>query len=223
MTGRLFALALLVALVPASRAQTGTTHTFQIRNGAVYLDGRHLRDAVPEPLDLTGMDTGLLEYSGPVAPVVRVDGLAYVLQEERLVPLDSADQNVLILGSGEVGAPGRPFEDQAMSIVEAEYMEEVASRNRALFEKMQRARRMEYAALQLAARVRSLPEGDPRDRLLEELRGQLSDILALKHEIQAEEIALAQERLDLLRSRLDDREGQHDRIVESRLRELANR
>lgn len=222
MIGRLCALALLVALVPASRAQSGTTHTFQIRNGAVYLDGRHLRDAVPERLDLTGMETGLLEYSGPVAPVVRVDGRAFVLEDERLVPLDSTDRNVFILGQG-TGGLADGLENQLTSVVETEYLREVASRNRALFEKMQHVRRMEYAALQLAARVRPLPGGDERSRLVEELRGRLSDVLALKHEIQAEEIALAQEQLDLLRSRLDEREGQHDRIVETRLRELSER
>jgi hypothetical protein len=222
MIGRLLALALLVALAPASGAQSGTTHTFQILDGAVYLNGRHLRDAVPEQLDLAGMDTGLLEYSGPVAPVITVDGQAYVLQEERLVPLASADQNVLVLGSGTMGAPPG-LEAQATSIVETEYMQEVASRNQALFEKMQRVRRMEYAALQLAARARSLPEGDERSGLVEDLRGRLCDILTIKHEIQAEEIALAQEQLDLLRARLDERESQHDRIVETRLRELAER
>ena len=224
MSRGLLALALLVALAPAGRAQSGTTHTFQIRDGEVYLNGRHLRSAVPDRLDLSGMGTGLLEFSGPVAPVIEVDGQVYVLQDERLVPLeasDTPDQSVYFLGGVSPDAPANLAEDRVTPIVEAAYMRDVAARNRALYEKMQHAERLEAEALRLAAQVRALPDGDERARLRERLRERLSDVLALKHEVQREELALAQGRLDALRARLDEREGQHDSMVDARLRELA--
>lgn len=224
MSRRLLALVLLALLAPASRAQSGVTHTFQIRDGAVYLDGRHLPGAVPDRLDLAGMGTGLLEFSGPVAPVIEVDGRVYVLQDKRLVPLEESDrpsQSVYILGGVGPDVPENLAEERVTPIVEEAYMRDVAAHNRALYEKMRRVGQMEAEALRLVDRVRALPDGDERRRLREELRARLSDVLALKHEVQAAELALAQARLDDLRSRLDEREGQHDSIVDARLRELV--
>jgi hypothetical protein len=224
MSRRLLALALLVLLVPAGWAQSGTTHTFQIRDGAVYLNGRHLPDAVPAALDLSGMGTGLLEFAGPVAPVIEVDGRVYVLEDERLVPLEESAQSrqsVYVLGDVAPDVPANLPEERVTPIVEAAYMRDVAARNRALYTKMQRMDRTEAAALQLAADVRALPEGDERDRLRDELRERLSDVLALKREVYAEELALAQDRLDVLRARLDEHERQHDAIVDGQLRRLA--
>lgn len=224
MIGRLLGLALLaLAVAAAPGAQTGTTHTFQVRDGAVYLDGRLLPDAVPDGLDLSGMGTGLLEFSGPVTPVIEVDGQVYVLQNGRLVTLEASgqsDESVYILGDVAPDVPQNLSEDRVMPVVEAAYMREVAARNEALFAKMQRERRMEAEALQLAARIRTLPDGAERTQLREDLRRQLSAILALKHEVQAEELALAATRLDALRDRLADREARHDALVEGRLRQL---
>ena len=42
-------------------AEADTVHSFQIRDGQIYLDGRHLPGAVPVGLDLTGYD-GELTY-----------------------------------------------------------------------------------------------------------------------------------------------------------------
>lgn len=224
MIGRLLGLALLaLAVAAASSAQTGTTHTFQVRDGSVYLDGRLLPDAVPDGLDLSGMGTGLLEFSGPVTPVIEVDGQVYMLQNGRLVTLEASGQSgesVYILGDVAPDVPQNLSPDRVMPVVEAAYMREVAARNEALFAKMQRERRMEAEALQLAVRIRALPDGDERTRLREDLRRQLSAILALKHEVQAEELALAATRLDALRDRLADREARHDALVEGRLRQL---
>ena len=50
MTRRLIAAAILTFCAGAPAAQTDTVHTFQVRDGAVYLDGRHLPDApAPRP------------------------------------------------------------------------------------------------------------------------------------------------------------------------------
>lgn len=224
MSPRLLALA-AAALVAAAapQAQTGTTHTFQVHDGAVYLDSRLLPDAVPEGLDLSGMATGVLEFSGPVTPVIQVDGDVYVLQNERLVPLEESGQpeeSVYILGDVAPSVLVNLSEERIIPIVEEAYRREVADLDRSLYQKMREVQRMDAEALLLAARVRAAPEGE-RGRLRDTLRRLLSDALVLKHEVKAEEIALVEVRLRALRQRLAEREGQHDAIVDHRLRELT--
>ena len=220
MTRRLIAAAVLLLCAGTASAQTDTVHTFQVRDGAVYLDGRHLPDAVPPHLDLTGEETRMLEFSGPVTPVLEVDGRAYVLEGERLVLLSESSlggQGVLVNES----EPGRTSEDRVLPMVEEAYMRDVASRNTGLYDRMQRERAMEAEVATLAARVLELAPGAPRRALRDQLRGLLSDLLALKHEIRAEEIVVAEQRLDAARQALAYREGHHDDIVDARLRELV--
>ena len=220
MTRRLIAAAALLLCAGTASAQTDTVHTFQVRDGAVYLDGRHLPDAVPPDLNLTGQETRMLEFSGPVTPVLEIDGRAYVLEGERLVLLSEsslAGQGVLVNES----EPDQTAEDRVLPMVEEAYMRDVASRNTALYDRMQRERAMEAEVATLAARVLELAPGAPRRALRDQLRGLLSDLLALKHEIRAEEIVVAEQRLDAARQTLAYREGHHDDIVDARLRELV--
>ena len=216
------AAAALLAIVPA-QAQS-EAHTFEIRGGDVYLDGRLLPNAVPPGLDLAGMTTEVLEFSGAIVPVIEVDGQVFVLENQRLVRLEEssrAGQGVFMMD--ETGGPALdqlPVE-QVTPIVEAAYMREVASRDQQLYEQMRRADQMEAEARTLADQIRSLPPGERRTALRSDLRGRLSDLLALKHQIQLEEVAFAQSRLDALRARLDEREDMHDQIVELRLRQLC--
>ena len=224
---RLALVLLALAAGTTAHAQDDRVHTFQVVGGEVHLDGRHLRDAVPASLDLSGLATGVLEFSGPVAPVLRVDGRAYVLENERLVPLDEssrAGQGVYILG--DLGADPQNLaslpEDRMTPIVEAAYMRDVEEADGSLYSKMRTEQSMEADALALTQRLRRLPAGSgERDRLREELRGLLSDVLTLKHEIRREELDLAQRRLDAARSALDERADNHDAIVTRRLRELV--
>ena len=228
MSLRRLALVLLALTAGATaRAQDDVVHTFQVVGGEVHLDGRHLPGAVPPSLDLSGLATGVLEFSGPVAPVLRVDGRAYVLEDERLVPLDEssrAGQGVYILG--DLGADPKNLaslpDDRMTPIVEAAYMRDVEETDGSLYSKMRTEQSMEGDALALTQRLRRLPaDSGERDRLREELRGLLSDVLTLKHEIRREELDLAQKRLDAARQALDEREGNHDAIVTRRLLELT--
>ena len=226
MTRRLLAALALIAAAAAPHAQTDRVHTFEVIDGAVYLDGGHLPDAVPAGLDLTGLHAGPLEFSGPITPVLEVDGRAYVLEGTKLVPLAESSQGgrgVYVMGSATTWAipPDQMPEEQVTPIVEEAYMRDVASRNQALYERMSRERAMEQDVMALAARVRALEPGGPRRALRDRLRGLLSDLLTLKHEIRAEEIAVAAQRLDAARASLAGREGQHDEIVDGRLRELV--
>ncbi len=232
MTRCLFAAAALVLAAAAPTAQTlpastpsETVRTFEIRDGQVYLDGRHLPDAVPTGLDLSGFSMAPLELSGPILPVLEIDGTVYVLEGNRLVLMDESsrpDRGVYILGdvTPEDVAAAMP-EERMTPIVEEAYMRDMASQNEALYSRMQQESSMEADVQALADRVRVQARGPERARLREELRSLLSDLLSLKHEIRAEEIAVAAQRLDAARDGLADRRGHHDQIVEGRLRELV--
>lgn len=218
MTLRCLALALLtLTAATTARAQTPGSRTFQVIDGQVHLDGRVLPNAVPPSLDLSGFATGVLEFSGPVSPVVRVDDQVYVLENEKLVPMDEssqAGQGVYILGD--------ISEEQMTPVVEAAYMRDVEQTDGSLYSKMQAERAMEAEALRLTERFHRLPpDSEERDRLRDQLRGLLSNVLELKHQVRREELDLAQSRLEAARSALDAREENHDAIVTRRLRDLT--
>lgn len=222
MSRRLIALVAFLVGGAAASAQ-GDAHTFQVVDGEVYVDGTHLPEAVPAGLDLSGLNSDLLQFQDPNLPVIEVGGQVYVLENRRLIPFEQsskAGQGVYMLYPSDETVAGIPAE-QTSPILEAAYMREMRARDRTLYERLQMEERMENDALFLAERVRSLPEGPERDRLRSDLRDLLSELLALKHAVRAAEIEDAQDRLDALRARLDEREEQHDEIVEVRLRQLC--
>lgn len=226
MTRRLLAAALALACAVAPAAQTEAVHTFEVRDGEVWLDGKHLPDAVPDGLDLAGLTAGPLEYSGPVSPVLEVDGAAYVFEDGRLVPLGASsrpDRGVYILGETAVDprAAAEMPPDRMAPVVEAAYVQDVASRNEALYARMRQEAEMEAEVLVLAGRVRAMPAGPERTARRDELEALLSDLLSLKHEIRAEEIAVAADRIEAARRGLQARREAHDAIVEGRLQELV--
>ncbi len=229
MTRRLLVALALALVASAASAQTEDapeTHTFQIVDGVVLLDGRVLTNAVPADLDLSGYTMEPLEYSGPIVPVLDVDGVVWVLEGEALVRLDEssrAGQGVYILREDEPDAVALSDlpRDRVRPLVEQAYMNDVAERNRTLYEGMQREQRMESDVALLADQIRALPSGDERARLRDRLRDLLSDLLALKHENRAAEIEEAAARLADARRAHAFREAHHDEIVDGRLRELV--
>lgn len=217
-----FALALVAASAPSAQ-ETEEVHTFELRDGDIYLDGRLLPDAVPPGLDLSGFAMTPLEFSGPIAPVLEIDSQAYVLEDERLVPMNESsrpDRGVYIMGDVVPTEANGMLEARAAPSVEAEYMRDVASRDEAMTARMERAVGMQQEADGLAARVRTMPEGPQRTQLRTQLRALLSDLLDLHHDIRDAELDVADQLLDSARTELADRRAHHDDIVEKRLREL---
>jgi hypothetical protein len=231
MTARLLALLCAVAPLGASAqpapaaAGAPAGHLLEIRDGAVHLDGSVLPDAVPDGLDLAGM-TLELDYSGPITPVVEVDGQAYVLEGGRLVRFEEssrADERIYVLGEArpDAAAVGAMDDDRLALVSQEAYLREVAARDQALYEKMQHEQVLEGAVDDLAVRVRGTAHGPERTRLRGELRGRLSELFTLKQQIRREEVDRAQAELDAVRALLDGRDAQQDAIVDGRLRRLC--
>lgn len=229
------ALALLILAMPlaaAAQQPVSTTlrpvtdgHLLEIRDGNVLLDGAVLRGAVPAGLDLTGLMMSL-DYSGPITPVVEVDGQAYVLESGRLVRFEEstrAGERVYALSEAtldpmSVGA----MDDDRLALVSQEaYFRELAERDRALYGRMQHEQDLEVRVDALAEQVRRMPAGDGRTRLRDELRDRLNELFALKQTLRREEVDRAQTELDAVRTQLDARDAQHEAIVERRLQGLC--
>jgi hypothetical protein len=229
MTPRLLlVLATAVLAASGSVAQTEQqAHLLVIEDSQVFLDGRLLPNAVPADLDLSGLGI-TLEYSGPVTPVVEVDGQAYVLENGRLTRFEQssrAGQGVYILG--ELTAPGAPPaqaqampEDQMALVSEQAYLRGVAERDEALYRKLQQERDLEGEVEALGETVRRTPRGATYTDLRAHLRSRLSDLFRLKMEVRRQEVARAQAQLDEMRELLDLRDARHEAIVDARLREM---
>ncbi len=220
----LLAAGLALALAPAGFTQTEPDHTFQIWNGQVYVDGQIVPDAVPAGLDLSGFSSVMIEITGDVAPLLEVEGAPYVFEDGRLVPLEESararGRGIYVLPKMDPPLTAAPQSDRMTPVAEGAYLREVAERNEALYRRMRREQQMEQDAYDLAMQIRALPDGPQRAAHRDELRGLLSDLLTLKQEILSEEIRFLQERLDVLGSRLDERDARHGEIVDRRLHEL---
>ena len=203
-------------------AEAAQVHLLEIHSGLVWLDGRALPPgSVPDGLDLRGIEMEL-EFSGPVTPVIEVDGEPFVLEGERLVAFaasSKAGSPVYILSDTAVAPAAAPAE-RLEPVVEAAYMEQVSEADQTLYDKLQRERALDAEAQTLARRARALPPGAERDALVRSLRTQIEQAFALKQEVRRAELERAESDLRALRAVLDERDALHAEIVEHRLREL---
>ncbi|HYE95711.1 MAG TPA: hypothetical protein VD962_05845 [Rubricoccaceae bacterium] len=226
-------------------ADTSTpVRILQIRAGKLLLDGVALPpSAVPEDLDLDGYEM-TVQFSGPVLPVIEMDGQAYVLENERLVRFEDTGRDrsqVYFLGQpiyvGEADeaeaaraagppppapAPMEPMPEREMRRVsEAAYLHDLSARDRALYERIQREQHLEAETLELARRLRQTSEGPARAALRRILREKLDASFELKQEIRRDEIERVEEQLGELQRLLAERAARKHQIIAHRYRELT--
>ncbi len=245
-----FALALLVACA-APRAQDGppaqtgadeAAHLLEIRDGALWIDGQALpSSSIPEGLELDGLQMSV-EYSGPVTPVVEVDGVPYVLQGDHLVRFSESDRagsQVYFLGEATptpesaraaepsatlagapVVAPASRDEARLRRAGEAAYMEELSATDRELYEQIRREAELDAEAERLASEVRRTSDPAARAAGVERLRVVLAEAFDLKQSIREAEIERAEQQVDDVRRMHHARGSRRAMIVEHRLREL---
>jgi len=211
-------------------------HELVIRDGRMFLDGRALpRQNLPPGLDLTGLPEYTVNFLGPVIPVLEIDGVVYMLEGEHLKVLaetDRADSQVYFMPEalptpdataaaadgfrvayGEEGAREREAGEEA-------YLRQLSSRDRSLYNQIQREQALENETLRLAGQIRSTPDGAERERLIRTLREKLDASFELKQEIRAGEIAQAEAQIEELRRLLRERAARKVQIIELRMDEL---
>ena len=209
----------------------------EIHEGQVLLDGEALPPArVPQGLNLEGLDM-TYHFSGPVTPVLEIDGVVYVLMQapegarlQLLSDTERRDAEVYFMGQPDANAMARsavavpepmPEEDLIEAGQEA-YLHDLASRDRSLYDQIRREQSLERETLRLADQVRRSADPIARGRMVNELRLKLEASFDLKQYIRANEISQAEEQIAELRRLLNEREARKEQIIERRLRELVD-
>ncbi|MCS3698985.1 hypothetical protein GGQ20_000277 [Salinibacter ruber] len=215
-------------LLPAASAQQ--THTLNIRDGTVYVDGQPLSaDQLPDSLDLRGVRANY-RFVGIQRPVVELKGRLFVVQDG-LRPITEEEVRrqrasvVLGSGGGQARASSSPDGVEAASAPEAshrQYLDAVQRSSRELYERLQRERQMEQNARNLARTIRLLPEGAERRAQIDTLRAMLEDIFAVKQENRRREIERLQRQICELQENLQRRAQMRDRMIDRHLRQLID-
>ena len=228
---------------PASNADNAheevRVRVLEIHDGGLKLDGRVLpTDNLPGGLRLDGIEM-TYHFSGPVTPVLEIDGEVYVLAGERLIRMDDAAPsraNVYFLGQpamnarsalvttrGAAMAPSLVLDDELDRAGERAYLRQLSFRDRTLFNQIQREQSVELETFQLAGEYQRANDADDQSRIEDALRDKLGESFELKQQIRADEIAQAESQINELRSLLGERSARKDQIIERRLRELIGK
>ncbi|GIV59496.1 hypothetical protein GQ464_006150 [Rhodocaloribacter litoris] len=123
----------LTGIAPAVRAQE--THTFAIRDGKVYLDGRPLpEDRLPASLNLEGLQANLT-FSGNSQAVMEINGILYLIDAGGL--REVRDEEAEERGVAVFFKPSGQFEfiapaDAPFGVMHRQYVEALSSRARSL-------------------------------------------------------------------------------------------
>ena len=211
----------------------------EIHSGKVFLDGEALpASSVPADLNLDDLDT-IVRFSGPVTPAIEIDGIVYVLDEQKLIPLSEssrAGSQVYFFAQPEAAPvpqgrladaaqrsvpPAEPMPEQEMrEASEAAYLQQISERDRSLYNQIRGEQALELETLRLADRIRRTPDAAAKQPLLDQLRAKLDESFELKQQIREDEIVQAEAQITELRRLLDERAARKEQIIDRRLREL---
>ena len=203
------------------------------------LDGIVLTtDSLAGGVRLDGIEV-TYDCSGPVPPVLEIDGEVYVLAGERLIRMEDAAPNranVYFLGQPEMNArvapvtragaamaPSPVLDDDLEQAGEQAYLRQLSFRDRTLFNQIQREQSVELETFRLAGEYRRANDPDDQSRIEDALRDKLGESFELKQQIRADEIAQAETQISELRGLLDERSTRKDQIIERRLLELIGK
>ncbi len=221
-------------------AEAPQVRVLEIRGGSLKLDGRVLPSGnLPSGLSLGGIDM-TYNFSGPVTPVLEIDGEVYVLEGDRLIRMEdiapNRAANVYFLGqpessarSGSAPSAGAEMfeseilDDDVQQAGEEAYLQQLSSRDRSLYDQIQHEQSLEMETYRLASEYRQARDQNEQGRIEIDLRDKLSESFELKQQIRADEITQAESQIDELRRLLNDRSARKEQIIERRLRELTGK
>jgi hypothetical protein len=224
---------LLVSALPAAAqspagfsAPSSGAHRLVIGGGVAQLDGRPL-ESIPQGLDLRGIELDF-QYEGPVAPVIEIDGEAFVVEGRRMVRFEDAEavRRARARQAGgeearEARAYGRIASVPAPATEEA-YLASLSESDRALYEGLEAEHQMEAEAERLAVRARQAT-GGARTVAEEALRRHLVRMFDHKQEMRRMELSRMEEDLTALKQRLQKRDRMRDAVVQKRMEQLLGR
>jgi hypothetical protein len=229
-------LALALACAVPAWAQHAPVRTLEIRDGRVFVDGAAMQpEAVPAGLSLEGLSLHF-QFAGDVAPVLTLNGGAYVLDHDRLVPFDPASLETTASAYGmaqPLGQSAKPASGRERTTAdaptrtrldprdaEAAYLDALSDRDRALYEQLRAERATDAEIARLAHQYRNAAS-DQRPALRLRLTEQLEAAFDLKLAIREAELDRAVEQLEAARTQLRERRLHRALIVERRLQELT--
>lgn len=209
--------------VPGALAQE--THTLQIEDGTVYVDGRPLSDdQLPDTLDLEGI-TASYRFLGVQRPVIELNGRLFAV-EDGLTPVTEEEiqeeRASVVLQSGPIRSASRRADGEEQEAAQRQYLDDVQRSSRDLYERLVRERQMEREARDLARVIRLLPDGDERRTKIDTLRAMLSEIFELKQENRRREIERLERQIQELQESIQKRAQMRDRMIDRRLRQLVD-
>ncbi|MFO8098224.1 MAG: hypothetical protein R6T83_01220 [Salinibacter sp.] len=208
-------------------ASAQQTRTLDIRDGTVYVDGEALdNEQLPADLEIDGLSASY-QFQGIQRPVVELNGHLVAIADSGLVPITSEEAGqttAAVEGEAQPEVP-EPGDGDGSAAEEAsahqEYLRDVQESSRELYERLQRERRMEQEAQELARVVRTLPEGDAREAKTDSLGSMLNELFEIKQENHRREIDRLQRKIQELQRRLQKREEMRNAMIEHRLQQLV--
>jgi hypothetical protein len=201
------------------------TRTLDIRDGTVYVDGRALADdQVPPGLDLDGVNAHY-QFVGIQRPVVELKGQLVAIADSGLTPVTNEDVRstnaaVVMQGGTARASTSQPSAAGADVSARQQYLRDVQESSRELYNRLQRERRMEQEAQNLARVIRMLPDGDERQVKTDTLRAMLNRLFEIKQENHRREIERLQRKIQELQRRLQERKEMRQPMIDHRLRQL---
>ncbi len=112
------------------------------------------------------------------------------------------------------------WQDARRMLEVSSYLANVQSASSELFELLRHEWREEVQAVEMAARIRMLEDGEERDEAIEELREKLEEVFLMKQENRRMEIQHLETELERMENRLMERSQAKDRLIDARLDEL---
>lgn len=199
------------------------------------MNGRSLPSAnLPDGLNLQGIDMSF-QFSGPVIPVVEIDGEVYAVMGDHMMPLEETGRNASqayfmaepsppLMDSEMIRtrAANQPVEELVQAGQEA-YLHQLSNRDQSLYNQIRQEQSLEMETHQLAQRIRFSDDENERADLEIQLRQRLEQSFELKQQIRANEIAQAEEQIDILRDLLETRAARKQQIIDRRFLELTRK
>ncbi len=112
------------------------------------------------------------------------------------------------------------WQDARRMLEVSSYLANMQSASSELFELLRHEWREEVQAVEMAAQIRMLEDGQERDEAIEELREKLEEIFLMKQENRRMEIQHLETELERMENRLMERSQAKDRLIDARLDEL---